>query len=81
MEDYEETYEEIWKEIIEPNGSVSMDQVKRELFDYWVLMRRVAEVYVNVTGGLLSKTNYHPSVVISAADEHYRKVYEEEAAV
>ena len=71
MEDYEATYEERWKEIVEnPDGSLNKDQVMRELHDYDGLMRRAAEVYIAVTGNRCSKPEYLAGSVISVYEEH-----------
>jgi hypothetical protein len=68
--DYMDTYRENWKEIVErPDGTLNLDQVARELHDYWGLMRRVAEVYDNVTGGRISKPETMPGPVINRVNE------------
>jgi len=70
MTEYEETYERSWREVVEnPDGSLNLDQVKRELHDYWQIMGEVSKVYDDVTGGQISKPNAHASAVISAANE------------
>jgi hypothetical protein len=68
-QDYEKTYDEFWKPMIEnADGTVDMDAMKRELFDYCTLMHSAAEVYCHVTGNRISKTNTCASAVISEAD-------------
>lgn len=68
--EYEKTYDESWKEIIEnEDGTLNLDQIKRELHDYWIVMGEVSEVYDDVTGGQVSKPNARASAVISAANE------------
>lgn len=65
MEDYETTYEEFWKELVEnPDGSLNVDQVKRELHDYECLLSEVPQVFCHVTGGLISKPNTKAEYVI-----------------
>lgn len=76
-QDYERIYRDFWQDIIEKDGQVTMDQVKRELYDFWVLMDNAGKVYYHVTGGKLSKTNYDAQVICDEADENYRKLYEE----
>ena len=69
QEDYETTFEEFWKEIVEsPDGSLNIDQVKRELHDFWVMMGEVPKVYCHVSGGLISKANTCSEAVIEEAD-------------
>jgi hypothetical protein len=76
--DYMDTYRDNWKEIVEwPDGTLNLDQVARELHDYWGLMRRVAEVYGNVTGGRISKPNTLASAVITLADERINEAERE----
>jgi hypothetical protein len=72
--DYEKDYEDFWKEIIEVNGVVSMDQVKRELFDFHCIMQEVPKVYDYITNGNISKPNTNANVVIGEFD----RVQEEE---
>lgn len=70
LSDYEKTYMEHWRKIVEqPDGTLNLDQVKRELCDYWDLMGRVAEVYDGVTGGRISKTETMAFEVINQANE------------
>lgn len=71
MEDYEQVYEDFWKELVEnPDGTLNVDAVKRELSDWHFAMREVAEVYCHITNGALSKPNYYASGVIAVADEY-----------
>lgn len=63
MKDYEESWESFWKEICtKEDGSLNIDQIKRELFDYSYLMKQAARVYSEVAG--LSKTNYDATTII-----------------
>lgn len=62
-------YDEFWKEIIEPNGVVNFEQVKRELFDYHTLLENVPKVYDHITRGRISKPNTLASAVIAIADD------------
>ena len=67
--DYEQTYDTFWREIVEKDGVLSLDQVKRELHDYHTLMGNAMRVYCHVTNDQISKLNTDPSVVISVHDE------------
>lgn len=78
MKDYEQDYENFWKEIVEnPDGSINMDQVKRELHDFGTLIKNTSIVYEHVTGGLISKPLTDPYAVISEADDSYRRSCDE----
>ncbi len=78
MRDYEQDYEDFWKEIVETNGFVNIDQVKRELSDYLILLDNVPKVYEHVTGGLVSKPLTDPYLVQRLADEYYSELFKEE---
>lgn len=70
MNDYMSAYRDDWQEIVElPDGTLNLDQVARELYDYGNLMRWASEVYDYVSGGLISKPNTLPSAVMDLADE------------
>lgn len=77
-EDYEKDYDTYWKGIIEnEDGSVNLDQVKRELYDYSSLMTNATRVYMVVTGGMVSKTNTMSSSIISVYNEKVDEMVEE----
>ncbi len=75
MKDYEQTYEEHWKDFCEKEGVPDMDAIKRELHDYWIVMGEVSKVYDHITGGKLSKPNTRAESVIDAAEESYAKCF------
>jgi hypothetical protein len=73
----EATYREFWASIVEhPDGTLNVDQVKRELHDYRMLLNEVPQVYMHITGGIISKPNTLASAVIPVADEHYEESLE-----
>lgn len=77
--DYEKTFREFWEGIVcLPDGSLNVDQVKRELHDYKVVMDNATTVYMHVTGGKVSKLNTDADVVCNLADESYEQLYLEE---
>jgi hypothetical protein len=70
MEDYEKTFDAFWADIVlGPDGELNLDQVKRELHDYKMLLNEVPLVYQSVTGGVISKPNTLAREVIALADE------------
>jgi len=81
----ERTIEESWKFwepiVIKPDGSIDIEQVKKELHDFYVAMQEVPKVYCHITGNRLSKILYDADVVIAAADAHYEHLYEEDKEV
>jgi hypothetical protein len=67
--DYEQTFDEFWREIVvNPDGTLNLDALKRELHDYRALLENVPEVYAHVSGGKVSKANTDP-VHVKAAHE------------
>jgi hypothetical protein len=68
--DYAQTYEDFWREIVEnPDGTLNLDQIMRELHDYRVVMHEVSIAYDDVTNGRLSKPNTAARHVVAAVDE------------
>lgn len=77
-QDYTETYNDFWREIVEnPDGTLNLDQIMRELHDYSVVMREVSLAYDAVTGGRLSKPNTAYGHVVDAVDERIQAVADE----
>lgn len=54
--------------------------VKRELTDYHFLLDQLPRIYMHVTGGRLSKTNYLAETIIYAHDDHVSSLVREELA-
>jgi hypothetical protein len=75
--DYMRIYRRHWKRLVETDGKLDLDKVARELSDYHGMLEEVPKVYDHVTGGLLSKPNYHARSVIGAADEHLNRMVDE----
>lgn len=73
----ERCWETFWKEIIEKNGKVDLEQIKKELHDYHGIMENAAIVYDRVTGGRISKPNTHASEVIGEAESEFQRQWDE----
>lgn len=70
--DVEQVYQEFWKDIIcDADGNIDVEQVKKELRDFYVMIQEVPKVYSEVTGGMLSKCLYDAEYVLSFFDEKY----------
>ena len=68
----EQVYQEFWKDIIcKEDGSIDIEQVKRELHDCYRMIQNVPTVYSEVTGGILSKPLYEAEFVLSYFRERY----------
>ena len=69
--DVEEEWE-FWKGIVcNEDGTINVEQLKKELCDFSVMIGEVPKVYVAVTGGTLSKPLYSADTVISVFNEKY----------
>jgi len=88
-EDVNRVYDTFWKPILETNPDegqrvqrgvtdFSITQAKKELYDFWVLMQNVPQVYSAVTGGRVSKHMTCPSAVISEFEDYTSEVTREE---
>lgn len=77
MDEVNKDYEIFWKDIVEKNGLIDIEQVKKELYDYHVMMNEVSKVYDSITGGRISKPNTASHHVISYADEAINAAYDE----
>ena len=61
-----------WEPIIcDKNGNIDVEQLKKELCDYYFVIHEVPKVYCEVTGGTLSKILYDPNTVISLFNERF----------
>lgn len=78
-EDPEREWQEFWSDIVAPGGVVDVDQLKKELCDFSMLMHHAAIVYEHATGGMISKPNTLPSVVCGVIDDHVTELCEEAA--
>ena len=79
----EKVFQEFWVPIIfnlrngTRTGKLNLEQLKKELFDYYNLLNEVPKVYDHVTGGLISKPNTKAFEVIAAADNRMNEFVED----
>jgi hypothetical protein len=66
-----------WAPIVAPNGVLDAEQVKKELYDYSVLLDQVPKVYCHITRSLVSKPNTDADAVIQVADEQWQDEFQE----
>ena len=80
QQDVQSVWEEFWFPIVGNN----IEEIKKELFDYYHLILNAGMVYDHVTGGACSNQMTRADVVIGLADEFYdgliREDVEEEKA-
>lgn len=76
--DFEQTWDD-WKNIVtNKDGTLNLEQIKKELYDYSILLKNVSLIFDHITGGHISKPFTDPKAVMQQTDEHYRKIYEDE---
>ena len=68
---------EFWKDIIMKDGVIDIEQLKKELSDFSMILDEVPKVYDHITGGLLSKPTYPADVVITQADDHSNECFKD----
>jgi hypothetical protein len=69
---------EFWRPLVcNPDGSLNEEAVRNELSDFSMLMRFYSVVLCEVTGGHISKTNTHPSAVVSVFSDYLTERIEE----
>ena len=75
--------DEFWRPLVYKDGKLDEEAVLNELADYRFLMQQASRVYCEVTGGVLSKTNYAAELILeyhqNACDKFYKGIYDEEA--
>lgn len=65
-----ETAWRFWESLVMKNGVLDLEQLKKELADWYYVMEQVPQVYATVTGGLLSKVTYEADSVIRAFEDY-----------
>ncbi len=66
----EKDFREFWATytpILNEDGSLNEEQVKKELYDYHLFMDDASRVYVDITNGRISKPNTRSDVVLGEA--------------
>ena len=72
MEEVEKVYQEFWKDIVEnEDGTLNVEQVKKELADYSMVMDNCTSAYIEMTGGEISKPNTYFSEVLRIFQEEF----------
>lgn len=63
---------EFWKDIVcNEDGTINIEQLKKELCDFSVMMNEVPKVYCEVTGNVMSKPLYYADDVIAVFRDKY----------
>ena len=76
--DVEDIFNDFWQNIVcLPDGSPDLAQIKRELYDYHMIIQEVPKVYGHVTGGRISKPHTKAHAVIGEADDRMQEWIDE----
>ena len=71
-------YNSFWKDILEDDkGKLDMNQLKKELYDFYILIDNLSKLYVNVSGGLCSKPHTDANIVIELYEDHLNQRYQD----
>lgn len=74
-EKIDSVWNSIWKDILEnPDGSLDVDSVRRELHDYAILFKSVQTAYSRLTGGEINHPFTQLDVLISYVDLYYEEM-------
>jgi hypothetical protein len=74
----EETWESFWKPIVtNKDGTINLEQLKKELADFSFIMEQVPKVYCHITGDKMSYVTYRAEDVIRVADDHFNEQLKE----
>ncbi len=61
---------DFWKELVVKDNELDIEQVKKELHDFYFIMEQVPKVYMAVTGDKLSKVMYPAGTVIREFEDY-----------
>jgi hypothetical protein len=76
MDDYEKLWNEFWLPMLKDNdGNLNLNQLAKELYDYFHVLHNVKNVYATITGGEISNPATAPEFVIAYADAYYAGYY------
>ena len=65
----EEVWEGFWLPIVLKEGQISLDEIKRELYDYALVLDQVRKVYSHITGGVITNQTSFAFDVIRVHDQ------------
>lgn len=75
MEEVEKVYQDFWKDIVEnEDGTLNVEQVKKELADYSMVMDNCSSAYEEMSGSLITKPNTYFSEVLKIFQEKFLNV-------
>ena len=75
MNKVDKNYKDFWKPIFGFRGLLNFKQVKKELSDFYFLIKEVPKVYYEITDGLISKANTYSFEVMSIYNQILNERY------
>lgn len=78
--DYLVVFEQFWRDIVAPDGTLDLDAVARELFDFRRCMDAYSTVLCHATLGVLSKPNTDGYAACSEIDDRQETYFREALA-
>lgn len=80
LRDFNADWDNFWKEIVcNEDDTINVEQLKKELSDFSLLMHNVSIVYCHVTGNAISKPLTDPETVCAVSDDSYKQAVIEQA--
>lgn len=74
----EQESKEFWDGVFDEDFPFNKENAYKELSDYYFLLQQIPEIYCEITGGTLSKTNYFASSVIAAYRDNCERCQEKQ---
>jgi len=69
-QEIEDNWKKFWAPILtKEDGSIDIEQLKKELFDFSTVINEVPKVYSHITNNMLSYPTYAAETVISVYEE------------
>lgn len=80
----EKTIDECWefwsKHFLNKDGSINIENLKKELYDLDFCHDQISKVYCTITGNKLSYSNYYADTIIGVYEQEIQDAYDEGAA-
>jgi hypothetical protein len=68
---YEKDWQEFWKDIVTEYGNLDLEQIKKELSDYKMMMETLSEINSELSDGLLSYPTYPAKTILNVFYEKF----------
>lgn len=68
---------EYWKPLLQTNGDWDEEKIKNEMHDLVFVLDQVGKIYIELTGGLLSKPMYYAETILQQNEQRIQDAYDE----